>query len=116
MEKTGLLLLSFLFIAAGIYHFVNPALYKKITPPWVPYPSLVVLISGVAEIVLGLLLLFETTRVYSAWGLILLLILVFPANIYMAVSGKFKRIPLWIRVLRLPLQFLLIWWAWLYTH
>ena len=116
MEKTGLILLAFLFIAAGAYHFINPKLYKKIVPPWIPYPSEVVVISGVAEILLGLLLLFEKTRVYSAWGLIVLLILVFPANIYMAVASKFQNMPLWIRILRLPLQFILIWWAWLYTR
>jgi uncharacterized membrane protein len=115
MERTGLILLSILFILAGIYHFINPRLYKKIIPPLVPYPLFVVAFSGAAEIILGFGLLFRTTQIYSAWGLILLLIAVFPSNIYMAFSNRFNAIPRWMRILRLPLQFVLIWWAWLYT-
>jgi uncharacterized membrane protein len=115
MEKAGLIVMAILYIAAGAYHFINPRLYKKIVPPQIPFPSAAVAISGAAEILLGAGLLFDNTRIFSAWGIILLLLAIFPANIYMAVNDKFKAIPLWIRVLRLPLQFVLIWWAWVYT-
>jgi uncharacterized membrane protein len=116
MEKTGLIIMAVMYIAAGAYHFINPRLYKKIIPPQIPFPSAAVGISGAAEILFGAGLLFDNIRVYAAWGIILLLIAVFPSNIYMAISGKFKAIPLWLRLLRLPLQFVLIWWAWIYTR
>ena len=72
--------------------------------------------SGVAEIVLAIGLLFIRTKSWAAWGIIALLIAIFPANIYMlTASEKFKRIPLWVKWLRLPLQGVLIWWAWQYV-
>ena len=110
-----LIAMSLLYIIAGITHFFKPALYKKIVPPYIRYPSAVIYLSGAAELLLGSGLLGEPLRSASAWGLILLLILIFPANIYMAVSKKFRRIPQWLLYLRLPIQVLLIWWAWLYT-
>jgi uncharacterized membrane protein len=116
MEKAGLIIMAVLYIAAGAYHFINPRFYRKIIPPQIPFPSAAVAISGAAEILLGAGLLFGITKIYAAWGIILLLLAIFPSNVYMAVSEKFKAIPLWIRVLRLPLQFVLIWWAWTYTH
>ncbi len=115
MNLLGLIIMAILYIAAGLYHFINPKFYRKIVPPQIPYPSLAVAISGAAEILFGAGLLFENTRMYSAWGIILLLIAVFPSNIYMAVNNKFSRIPLWIRIIRLPLQLVLIYWAWIYT-
>lgn len=106
---------ALLFIIAGISHFRKERLYIKIMPPYIPYHRIMVLISGIAEIVLGLGLLLSKTRVYAAWGLILLLIAVLPANIYMATSGKFHRIPSVLLWLRIPLQFVLVWWIYQYT-
>ncbi len=83
-------------------------------PPYLPYPDLLNSLSGGFEILFGLGLLFEQTRSISAYGLILLLIAVFPANIYMYQRGA-KGIPRWALFLRLPLQFVLIGWAYLYT-
>jgi len=114
-EAVGLYLAAALYTLAGIIHFTKEKFYLKSMPPFIPYPKAMVQLSGVAEIVLGLGLLYAATRVYAAWGLILLLIAVFPANIYMATSGRFHRIPKAFLWLRLPLQLVLIWWAYQYT-
>ena len=115
MNTFGLYLQAFLYIAAGANHFINPKPYLALMPPYVPAHSLMVVVSGVAEIVLGIGLLFPVTRSISAWGLIFLLLAVFPANVFMAVSNRFRKIPTWLRWARLPLQGLLIWWAYRYA-
>ena len=115
MLKYGLYLMALLYILAGLYHFRNPRVYKAIMPPYLPFHDALVFWSGVAEVVLGLALFFPQTRIWAAWGVIALLIAVFPANVYMLTSGKFTRIPEWLLYLRLPLQGLLIWWAYQYT-
>lgn len=110
-----LILMSVLYIVAGIMHFIKPRMYVSIMPPYIPSPQMMVFLSGIAEAVLGIGLLFSETRVWAAWGIVLLLIAIFPANIYMATSDKFKRIPAWIRWGRLPLQAVLVAWALYYT-
>lgn len=115
MSQIGLNILSLLFIYAGISHFTKKHFFMKAMPPYIPNHEEMVLISGIAEIILGIGLLFSKTQALAAWGIILLLIAVFPANIYMATSGKFKKIPQWLLWLRLPLQLVLIAWAYLYT-
>ncbi len=108
--------LAGIFIVAGIYHFVAPKAFLRIMPSYIPFHKTMVIGSGIAEIVLGILLLFPATRSIAAWGVIILLILVFPANIEMVRTKKARmRLPMWVVILRLPLQFLLIFWAWLYT-
>ena len=77
-------LMSLFYIFAGAQHFANTDWYMKIMPPYLPYHKELVYLSGVFEIILGTLLLFEKTRFLAGWGLILLLIAVFPANIYAA--------------------------------
>lgn len=105
-----------LYAAAGINHFVNPQTYLAIMPPWLPAHSFLVFISGLLELILGVLLFFTPTRRLAAWGIILLLIAVFPANIQMTINYEREEHPnFWLSVLRLPLQFLLIWWAYQYT-
>lgn len=111
-------LCAVLFTLAGINHFLNPAFYERIIPPAFPSPHLLNLISGFFEIVGGLGLLVRPLRRTAGWGLIALLIVVFPANIYMAMHPTlFNATPstLWtIGVwLRLPLQAVLIAWVWL---
>lgn len=116
MLKVFLYLMALLYVAAGINHFVHPATYLRIMPAYIPYHETLVKISGVLEILCGALLLFPQTRIAGAWLTIALLIAVFPANIEMAVSWHRSHHPYyWIALLRLPLQLLLIWWAWLYT-
>lgn len=105
-----------IYIFAGISHFAFPKVYLRIMPPYVPYHKAMVVISGMVEILLGILLLFPLTREWAAWGIIALLILVFPANIEQVRTKRARmKLPLWAVIARLPLQLVLIWWAWLYT-
>ncbi len=109
------LLLAAFFSFAGVMHFVSPAPYVAIMPEWLPSPKLLVMISGVLEILGGLGVLSPQTRRLAGWGLIALLIAVFPANIqmlrlaYIANASILWKVGLW---LRLPLQPLVIWWVW----
>jgi uncharacterized membrane protein len=112
-------LLAIFFIAAGITHFVIPSAYIRIVPPLLPAPGLLVILSGIAEILGGLGLLFPYTQRAAAWGLVLLLIGVFPANIYMAVAHVSAPGILgqsWAQWLRLPLQIPLVLWALRYAR
>jgi len=111
----GLYLQSIVYVVAGIAHLVRPRMFLSIMPPYVPAHQLMVTLSGIAELILGLGLLIPATRTWAAWGLVLLLIAVFPANVYMATADKFEHISALIRWGRLPLQGLLIWWAYRYT-
>jgi uncharacterized membrane protein len=95
-------------------HFVKPRDYQRIIPPGFPDPHLLVAISGFCEIAGGLGLLVPPRRRPAGWGLIALLLAVFPANVYMAISPqKFPTIPAWLLWARLPLQGVLI--AWVYV-
>ena len=114
-SKIAMYVMSAFFTYAGVSHFRNPKFFLKIMPPFIPAHEFMVAASGVAEIVLGLGLLFPQTRAWAAWGIIALLIVVFPANIYMAYADKFQALSPWIRWGRLPIQGLLIWWAYQYT-
>ena len=78
--------MSLLYVIVGVKHFTNTDFFVAIVPPVISWKEEAVLISGVIEIVLGLLLLFNQTRKLAAWGIILLLIAVFPANIYLYLS------------------------------
>lgn len=112
------------YAIAGVSHFLSPRAFKRIVPPQFPRPQVLVYLTGAAEILFGVGVLFERTRRPSAWGIVALLIAVFPANVYMAtddlaadlVPERFAdaaRIAAWIR---LPMQALLVGWAWLYTR
>ena len=104
------------YILAGINHFIRPQFYLAIMPRWLPSHQLLVWVSGFVEVMLGLLLFFRHTRRMAAWGVILLLLFVFPANVQMLLDYRSTGHPrLWLAVLRLPLQLLLIWWAYQYT-
>ena len=99
-----------LFLAAGALHFAIPQTYERVVPPYLPNPQLLVLVSGLAELAGGLGMLWRPTRKAAGWGLVALLIAVFPANLYMAQAHLMG--PAWALWLRLPLQGLLIWWVW----
>lgn len=111
-----LYLMAFLYVIAGINHFRNPRMYIKIIPDSFPNPKLLNSLSGAAEIVLGIFLMFPLFTNYAAWGIIALLIAVFPANLFMYKNKKAGfGLPKWLLFLRLPLQLLLIFWAYQYT-
>lgn len=102
-----------LFIAAGAVHFIRPAMYERIVPPQLGHAPELVAISGIAEIAGGLGLMIPRTRRAAAWGLIALLVAVWPANIYMAFeANRFAAVaPAWLLWARVPLQIALIWWV-----
>ena len=109
--------MSIFYVAAGVNHFWHPEFYFRIMPPWLSWHNELVIVSGICEISLGLLLLFSSTRKLAAWGIILLLIAVFPANIQMMLNyWNESNTMFWISILRLPLQIILIWWAYPFTR
>jgi uncharacterized membrane protein len=113
MKKFSLLVQAIFYIVAGINHFRMPRIYLRIIPPQLPNPELLNYVSGAAEVLLGLLLLPKRTRSFAAKGIIALLFAVYPANIYQMVSGGAgMKVPQWALVVRLPLQFVLMAWAW----
>ena len=108
--------MALLYVLAGINHFRVPRLYYKIIPSYFSNPKLLNIISGAAEIVLGITLCIPQLSKYAAWGIIGLLIAIFPANLYMFQNDKASMgLPKWVRAIRLPIQFLLIYWAYIYT-
>lgn len=114
MPSASILAIASIFIAAGIAHFVWPGVFVRIVPPYLPYPEALVYISGAFELLGGVGVLVPSVRVYAGWGLILLLLAVFPANVHMALyPDALPRIPAWTLWARLPLQFVLI--AWVYV-
>ena len=118
--KTVLLyVMAAFYIFAGYNHLANPEFYLAIMPPNLPEPELLNVLSGLAEIVLGVFLLEPRTRALAAWGTIALLVAVFPANVYAATAnigpegpGSGAGMANWIR---LPFQIVFIAWAWWYT-
>ena len=101
-----------LYLLSGINHFIHPEPYLKIIPAWLPHPDELVSISGVCEMLLAILLLIPASRKIAAWGIILLLIAVFPANIQMTINYYNEGNPYsWVTVIRLLLQPVLIIWA-----
>jgi uncharacterized membrane protein len=112
-QRIGLALAAIFYVAAGALHFIKTDAYLKIMPPYIPAHLAMVRISGVCEILGGLGLLLPQTRRAAVWGLIALLIAVFPANVYMATNpieaGAGTIAPI-LRWGRLPLQFVLGWW------
>jgi uncharacterized membrane protein len=102
-------------VAAGAYHFINPAPYVGMMPAALPAPLALVYISGVAEIAGGLGLILRRTRKLAAYGLIVLYIAIFPANLNMAINHLplgATPVPTWALWARLPLQLVVIIWAW----
>ena len=97
--------MSLFYILAGIKHFTNTDWYMNIMPPYLSFHKELVYLSGVFEIILGVILIFKISRVYAGWGLILLLIAVFPANIYLAqTNGVAMNISPALAWSRLPFQ------------
>ena len=84
--------MSLLYVIVGIKHFTNTEFFIAIVPPIINWKAEAVLISGVVEVMLGVLLLFKHTRKLAAWGLIFLLIAVFPSNIYLYISDYAREI------------------------
>jgi uncharacterized membrane protein len=109
------ILLSLFFLVGGTLHFLSPEAYMHIMPPYLPHPLLLVYVSGICEIAGGVGVLVPRLRKVAGYGLIALLIAVFPANFHMAlnhISLLSTNLPDWVLWSRLPLQALLIAWVW----
>jgi uncharacterized membrane protein len=105
-----------LYVGAGVLHFAVTRFYMRAMPEYLPAPHALVLVSGAAEIAGGVGVMLPGTRREAAWGLVLLLIAVMPANVWMAMHPeRFAEVPQWALWARLPLQVPLIWWAWRFT-
>lgn len=116
-KKIVLIGLAAFFINVGIDHFVNPDFYLSIMPPAFPLHIEAVYISGVFEILGGIGVLIPKFRRFSGWGLVALLLAVYPANIYMAISpDTFPDIPVSALYFRLVLQFIFFYWAYSVTR
>jgi uncharacterized membrane protein len=106
-----------LFALAGANHFVSTEFYVSIMPPYVPWHLPLVYTSGVCEFALGVMLLIRRVERFAAWGMIALIVAVTPANVHMALNAElypaFSPTALWVR---LPLQLVLIAWAYWYTR
>ena len=108
-------LLAIFMIGAGIMHFVNPAFFLNIMPPYLPLHKELVLLSGICELLLGILLLVPAYSRWAAWGIVALLIAVFPANLHVFQHQELLPAPPLVHLLRLPLQGVFILWAYWYT-
>lgn len=108
-------LLGLLFLVAGVTHFTKSKWYERIMPTYIPLHKEMVLISGIAEMVLGFMLLNADTQKIAAYGIMGLLVLFFPVHIHMIQNEKASLgLPKWVLVLRLVLQFGLLYWAYQY--
>ncbi len=114
--QSSRIVLAVIMTAAGVYHFVNPQVYVSIMPKYLPWHLALVYLSGFLEILFGVGLLTGFSSL-AAWGLMALLVAVFPANLNMALhpelAPQISSVFLWVR---LPLQAALIWWAWQFTN
>jgi uncharacterized membrane protein len=113
------ILLSIFFILAGLNHFLKPDFYVAMIPPYLPAPKILNIISGAAEIVGGVGVLFPQTRRYAGVGLIALLIAVFPANLHMAINEikppGIDDFEPWMAWARLPFQLVFLFWVYIVT-
>jgi len=123
LRRPLLYLMSAGYAAAGALHFLVPGAYVQVVPPVLPAPLALVYLSGIAEVAVGVGLLYPPTRRAAAWGTVLLLLAVFPANVYMATSGVAVETAAveadpsaFARWARLPLQGVLVACAWWYTR
>jgi uncharacterized membrane protein len=113
--EISLLAMAAFYIFVGCSHFFSTGFFKSFMPPTIPFRMPLIYISGMLEIILGIMLLFENTQSLAAYGIMILLVVVFPGNIYNAVDlWNKKHKLLWLAIVRLPLQIPLIWWASLY--
>ncbi len=111
-KKISLHAMSLLYVSAGINHFINPGFYEKIMPAYIPFHALCILLSGVCEVAFGALLVPARTRSIAAQLIIAMLIVFLIVHIQMLLNCRqVGGTMLWIAIIRIPLQFVLIWWA-----
>jgi uncharacterized membrane protein len=109
-------LLAIFMIVAGTMHFVNSGFFLKIVPPYLPFHRELVVASGICEILLGVLLLVPKCSPLAGWGIMALLVAVFPANVYLYQHQDILPATPIIHLLRLLLQGVFILWAFSHTR
>lgn len=113
VPSVSILVIAAFFFIGGVAHFVFTDVFVRIMPNYLGYQKELVLISGVFELLGAIGILFPSTRLLAGYGLIVLIIAVFPANINMAIHHQdYKSIPELLLWLRLPLQFFFVWFVW----
>ncbi len=120
-KNIGLYAMALFYTAAGINHFINPDGYISLIPPYFPAPEVCNVLAGIAEMVFGIGLLFRNLRIWSAWGIVCMLVVFIPVHVYFVQLGscipEALCVPAWIGWVRLiVLQPLLVLWAWTYTQ
>jgi uncharacterized membrane protein len=109
--------MAILYVFAGINHFIKPKIYLRIMPNYLPNHKLLVILSGIVEILLGVALCFPKTKNISLYLIITMLLVFFTVHFYMLTNKKASSgLPKWLLVLRIPLQFLLVYWAYSYLN
>lgn len=116
IKQISLYIFAILFMGAGFAHFFLDHFFISSIPEWVPFRPTVVYLSGIVEIVLALYLIYPKTRYQAGRWIAIFLILVFPVNIFMALTPENYNLPAMALWLRLPLQFVLIWWVLVVTR
>lgn len=120
LQRAGLTLMGLFYVFAGVLHFLRPEAYLPMMPGYLPAPRALIYVSGAAEVLGGVGVLIPRTRRAAAWGLVALLVAVWPANLHIALEnvplfGAEQGAGAWNWV-RLAFQVPLILWAWSYTR
>ncbi len=104
-----------LFVVAGANHFRQPKVYERIMPPYISAKQTLVMLTGIAEMIFGFMVLTPQSQTIAVWGIIILLILFLPVHVYMLQNKEASmKLPQWVLILRIPLQFGLMFWAYQY--
>lgn len=110
----SLYVMGIIYSVLGIVHFTHTGFYRPLMPKFLPAPTFLIYASGIAEIVLGIGVFFPTIKAYSLWGIIAMLVVFLLVHINMLFPGNRLGVSLWILILRIPIQFVLIYWAYQY--
>ncbi len=112
-----LYVMGFIYVMGGIMHFIKPKAYMRIMPQYLPNHKLLVQLSGIAEIILGIGICIPATKNYAIYGIVLMLAVFLLVHFYMLSSKKASAgFPRWLLLLRLPLQLVLMYWAYSYIQ
>lgn len=111
----SLYIMGALYIVLGILHFTHNGFYRPLMPTFLPAHNFLIYLSGIAEVLLGLGVFFPKIRSLALWGIIaMLIVFLLLVHVNMLFPGNRLGVPLWILIMRIPLQFFLIYWAYQY--
>ncbi|MFT4669974.1 MAG: putative membrane protein [Ulvibacter sp.] len=109
-------LIGAIFVLAGANHFRKPKIYERIIPPYIPAIPTMVMLSGIAEMILGFMILTPASQILAAWSIIIMLLLFLLVHIHMLQNEEAAmKLPKWMLIIRIPLQFGLMLWAYQYV-